>query len=106
MQPKFYDGAKIILFSKEFKKAIRVMPNGDVNCLGGHGMKGDSDLMILYVTYCVVIAAQFFVHGRRLGVVALQNAMFPDKWLSIHDGKVTVVLSCNCLCSMCCYPFP
>ena len=42
-QPQFYDGAKIILFSKEFKKAIRVMPNGDVNYFGGHGMKGDSD---------------------------------------------------------------
>lgn len=41
VQPKFYDGAKVILFSKEFKKAIRLMPNGDVNCLGGHGMKGD-----------------------------------------------------------------
>lgn len=40
IQPKFYDGAKVILFSKEFKKAIRLMPNGDVNCLGGHGMKG------------------------------------------------------------------
>lgn len=44
MQPKFYDGAKVILFSKEFKKAVRLMPNGDVNCLGGHGMKGDSEL--------------------------------------------------------------
>lgn len=41
VQPKFYNGAKVILFSKEFKKAIRVMPNGNVNCLGGHGMKGD-----------------------------------------------------------------
>lgn len=44
MQPKFYDGAKVILFSKEFKKAVRLMPNGDVNCLGGHGMKGDNEL--------------------------------------------------------------
>ena len=41
VQPRFYNGAKVILFSKEFKKAIRLMPNGDVNCLGGHGMKGD-----------------------------------------------------------------
>ena len=62
MQPKFYDGAKIILFSKEFKKAIRVMPNGDVNCLRGHGMQGDSDLMILYVTLCCYCSS-VFVHG-------------------------------------------
>ena len=41
LQPRFYNGAKVILFSKEFKKAIRLMPNGEVNCLGGHGMKGD-----------------------------------------------------------------
>ncbi|XP_065919772.1 uncharacterized protein [Dysidea avara] len=73
--PKFYDGAKIILFSKELNKAIRIMPNGEVNCLGGHGMK-----------------AQFFVHGHqhKSGVVTLQNAMFPDKYLRISEGKVTV----------------
>lgn len=41
----------------------------------------------------IAIIAQFFVHGRRSGVVALQNAMFPEKWLSIRDGKVTVVNS-------------
>ena len=58
------------------------------------------------ITQCVVITAQFFVHGRRLGVVALQNAMFPDKWLSMHDGKVTVVMSCHCLCSVCCHLLP
>ena len=43
------------------------------------------------VSQCHFITAQFFVHGRRSGVVALQNAMFPDRWLCIRDGKVTVV---------------
>ena len=58
------------------------------------------------ITQCVVITAQFFVHDQRLGVVSLQNAMFPDKWLSMYDGKVTVVMSCHCLCSMCCHLLP
>ena len=54
----------------------------------------------IYHNIVVIVTAQFFVHGRRSGVVALQNAMFPDKWLCLRDGKVTVV---NTLLLYCVY---
>ena len=73
------------------------MPNGEVNCLGGHGMKGSVLSFSCPVCCTVCIVAQFFVHGHqhKSGVVTLQNAMFPDKYLRISEGKVTVV---RCVC--------
>jgi len=69
------------------------MPNGEVNCLGGHGMKGILLYSFMFSCCDGVNVAQFFVHGHqhKSGVVTLQNAMFPDKYLRICEGKVTVV---------------
>ena len=50
-----------------------------------------------------VCPAQFFVHGHqhKSGVVTLQNAMFPDKYLRISEGKVTVVGTDLCGLAIC-----
>ena len=46
---------------------------------------------IYYVVYAIIIckihAAQFKVHIRPSGKIALQNAANPDSWLGIFEGR-------------------
>ena len=68
-----------MLESKASNKSLRIN-NGEVEGTGGQG------------TW-----AQFYVHVRRPGVVALQNVGNPSHWLAIRDdkliGTVSIVIS-------------
>ena len=62
-----------MLESKASNKSLRIN-NGEVE---GKGAKG---------TW-----AQFYVHVRRPGVVALQNVNNTDHWLAARDNKLVTV---------------
>ena len=40
---------------------------------------------------CSVYVAQFIVHERGHGIVALQNVKNPASWLAIRNGELTTV---------------
>ncbi len=67
MQSMFSQGNVVILQSKVSGKSLRIN-NGDVDGLGARGT-----------------LAQFRVHVRHPGVVALQNVHEPYNWLAIFQ---------------------
>ena len=69
-----------MLESKASNKSLRIN-NGEVEGTGGRG------------TW-----AQFYVHLRRPGVVALQNVSNSDHWLAIRDNQLVTVSVCMELC--------
>ena len=53
--------------------------------------------------YLSLPPAQFIVHVRRNGVVALQNVKDPAAWLRIYNGKLLGdVGACVCVCVCVC----
>ena len=66
----FSEGNIVILRSCASNMNLRIHEGGVVQGLGGDGY-----------------FAQFRVHVRRPGVVALQNVHTPENWLAINQGK-------------------
>ena len=64
-----------MLESKASNKTLRIN-NGDVEGRGGRGR-----------------LAQFYVHMRRPGVVALQNVNNTNNWLAIHNHQLIGTVS-------------
>ena len=60
----------VILQSCASGKSVRINMNGQVEGVGGSGYY-----------------AQFRVHVRRPGVVALQNVHNSQNWIAIHQGR-------------------
>ena len=71
----FQQGNIIVLESKASNKSLRIN-NGEVEGRGGQG------------TW-----AQFYVHVRRPGVVALQNVNNTSQWVAIHNHKLIGTVS-------------
>ena len=66
----FAQGNVLILESCASGKSLRINEGGDVQGTGGRGQ-----------------FAQFRVHVRRPGVVALQNVRNAENWLAVYQGK-------------------
>ena len=66
----FAQGNVVVLESCASGKSLRINEGGDVQGTGGRGQ-----------------FAQFRVHVRRPGVVALQNVHDPNNWLAIFQGQ-------------------
>ena len=65
----FAHGNVIVLESTATNKSLRIR-DGIVEGTGGRGQ-----------------LAQFTIHVRRPGVIALQNVKYPDQYLAIYDGS-------------------
>ena len=65
----FTHGNVVVLESTATNKSLRIR-DGIVEGTGGRGQ-----------------LAQFTVHVRRPGVIALQNVKHPDQYLAIYDGS-------------------
>ncbi len=68
----------MFLQSRASGKSLRITHDGEVQGTGGHGA-----------------FAQFKVHVRRPGVVALQNMHNEDHWLAVFQGKTVGTVSKN-----------
>ena len=66
----FTEGNIVFLQSNASGKSLRINQSGDIEGVGGRGE-----------------LAQFRVHVRRPGVVALQNVRTAEYWLAIYQGK-------------------
>ena len=81
----FGEGNVVILQSCASGKTLRINQAGNVEGIGGQGL-----------------FAQFRVHVRRPGVVALQNVHTPDNWLAIFQGNtIGTVCVVRFSCSAC-----
>ena len=49
--------------------------------------------LLIFISMSVSLA-QFVVHVRRPGVIALQNVADKNRWLAICEGKTTGTVSC------------
>ena len=72
----------MILGSHASGKSLRI---NEANIVEGHGGRGEF--------------AQFRVHVRRPGVVALQNVRNPNNWLAIFQGQTIGTVRAVCLYS-------
>ena len=88
----FKPGNEVILVSKASGKTLRSY-HGTAQGIGGHGTHGIHEflspfvILIMYIYNMYKTAAQWKVHVRRPGVIALQNVHTSENWLAIRDGK-------------------
>ena len=76
-QSMFTQGNVLVFQSNASNKSLRIR-DGIVEGTGGRGE-----------------LAQFTVHVRRPGVVALQNVKHQDQYLAIYEGSTSGVVCCK-----------
>lgn len=82
------DGSVVILQSRASGKTLRSF-HGTAQGVGGfgvHGMGFNAQRKSNGEFPCIS-PAQWKVHVRRTGVIALQNIHTSEHWLAIHNGK-------------------